>query len=314
MANYGFSDETGAWVHISRYSHPDPKMPSITLLPMIHIGEEDFFAEMNYEMWRHDTVYLEGCYMRASKLLHVFHRSLGLFTGLKTQSGRRPLLRSWKQENRAQGQNEVTETIHQTACHCGNCFFDELRAVRADLHQWHYLNAMREIPLWAKLAFPLFLLTAIITAPFINFRSMDFFDEEKQGGDRGNVLSKMTWPFWRFLIHDRDLFLRMVLAEDITHQKNIGKSVCVKYGAKHMPALANTLLQDFGYELTKQRAVLAVKRLKNQDLSQIDTGYGYASEKYWDEIDRTKVVRPTDFDLKSKIVSMTASFSVQPST
>ena len=48
-----------------------------------------------------------------------------------------------------------------------------------------------------------------------------------------------------------------------------------------MKALSETLLKDFGYELSEQRSVLAVAKNKSQDLSELDTGYGIAYDKLW---------------------------------
>jgi len=256
---------------------------------MIHIGEKEFFREMNNEMWRHDTAYLEGSYMPAKKLFHVFHRVFGKFSNLSLQSGKLPLWKKWKRESKAQGKTGLTEAIRKSGCDCGNCGYDELRTVRADLHRWHALKAFKTIPFWAKLTFPLLILAAIIAAPFMNFREHVLDDEDCEGcencdGDNG-FLEKLMTPFWKFIIDDRDLFLRMVLAEEILRPRSRGKTLCVKYGEKHMTALAETLLQDFGYELTNQRDVLAVKKRKDMDVSEINSGYGYARERYWEERD-----------------------------
>lgn len=286
MGLFSFSDEAGMWVRVSNYAHPDPDMPTITLLPMIHIGEKEFFREMNYEMWRHDTAYLEGSYMPARKLFHVFHRAFGKFSNLSLQSGKLPLWKKWKQESKTQGKTGLTEAIRKSGCACGGCDFDELRTVRADLHRWHAIKAFKTIPFWAKLTFPLLILAAIIAAPFMNFRDHVLDDEgcENCEGENGFFENLMA-PFWKFVIDDRDLFLRMVLAEEIQRPRNSGKNLCVKYGAKHMSTLDETLMRDFGYELTNQRDVLAVKKQKDMDVSDIITGYGYANERYWEERD-----------------------------
>lgn len=289
MGLFSFSDEAGMWVRVSNYAHPDPAMPAITLLPMIHIGEKEFFREMSHEMWRHDAAYLEGSYMPARKLFHVFHRVFGKFSNLNLQSGKLPLWKKWKRESKDQGKTGLTEVIRKSGCDCGNCGYDELLTVRADLHRWHALKAFKTIPFWVKFIFPFLILAAIIAAPFINFRDHVLDAEECEGcencDDDNGFLEKLMVPFWKFIIDDRDLFLRMVLAEEILRPRSSGKSLCVKYGEKHMTALGETLLQDFGYELTNQRDILAVKKHKDMDVSEINTGYGYAVERYWDERD-----------------------------
>ena len=310
MGLFSFSDESGMWVRVSNYVHPDPDMPAITLLPMIHIGEKEFFREMNHEMWRHDTAYLEGSYMPARKLFHVFHRAFGKFSNLSLQSGKLPLWKKWKQESKIQGKTGLTEVIRKSGCACGSCDFDELRTVRADLHRWHVIKAFKVIPFWVKLTFSLLILAAIIAAPFINFRDHELDDEECEGcencDDDDFFLEKLTAPFLKFIIDDRDLFLRMLLAEEIQRPRNSGKKLCVKYGAKHMSTLDETLMRDFGYKLTHQRDVLAVKKRKDMEVSEISTGYGYASERYWEERDerwtQTKAVATKLIETRSNDV------------
>ena len=289
MANFCFTDETGMWVRISAYIHPDPSMPKITLLPMIHIGEKEYFKEMSLEMWRHDTAFLEGCYMPARKLFHLFHRSISRFSELSLQSGRLPFWKKWRRESKVEGQSGLTEFIRKTGCDCGHCHYNEMRTIRADLHRWHALKAFKLIPLWLKLTFPIFILIAVIAAPFMNFREFVFDDDDDDLGDGTGFFGKLMAPFWRFVLDDRDLFLRMVLAEEVLRPRHKGKSLCVKFGAKHMPVLANTFLLDFGYRLADQREVLAVKKVKSMDVSNINTGYGFANEQYWKEFDAKQI-------------------------
>jgi len=264
-------------------------MPGITLLPMIHIGERDYFREMNTEMWRHDTAFLEGCYMPGRKLFHLFHRSIGRSSQLSLQSGKMPVWKKWKRESKTQGQSGLTENIRKNACNCGHCFYDELHTVRADLHRWHALKAFKLIPLWAKLTLPFLILAAILAAPFMNLRDFVFdAEEEDDSEEQDGFMENLIAPFWKFVIEDRDLFLRMVLAEEVLRPRHSGKRLCVKYGAKHMPVLTESFLRDFGYVLANQRDVLAVKKTKAMDVTGIDTGYGHANAKYWEEMEAQK--------------------------
>lgn len=301
MVDFNYSDENGIWVRISEYTHSNPSMPTITLLPMIHIGEKEFFKEINHEMWRHDTAFLEGCYMPARKLFHLFHRVLGAFSGLSLQSGKLSFWKKWKRENKVQGKTGLTEKLRKSGCHCGKCHYDELLTIRADLHRWHALKAFRAIPLWAKFTFPFLIIAAIIASPFVNLRDHIFDDCEDNQNNEDGLLDKLMEPFWKFVIHDRDLFLRTVLAEEIIRPRHEAKRLCVKYGAKHMPVLAETLLEDFGYTLEHSRSVLAVRKTKGMEISSIKTGYGIAKEKYWDEVDAK------DEQIKSKVTELTIS-------
>jgi len=193
----------------------------------------------------------------------------------------------------------LTETIRKSGCDCGNCYSDELRTIRADLHRSHAVKALKLIPLWAKLSFPFLILIAILVSPFLNLRDYSFDDEaEDNEAEDESFLEKLMAPFWKFVLDDRDLFLRMVLAEEVMRPRHQSKRLCVKYGAKHMPALAETFLTDFGYTLAEQRDVLAIKKTKALDVTNIETGYGYAGQKYWNDVDaRREAVKKKVWEL-----------------
>jgi len=284
MVDFSYSDDYGFWVSISYYTHSDNDMPSITLLPMIHLGEKVFYKEINYEMWCHDTAYLEGCYVPAAKGLYLFHRFIGIRSKLTLQSGKRSVLARWRKETPHSGKEALQEVLRKSSCDCGECYSFQLRQVRADLHRWHALKAIKAIPLWNKICFPFIILAALIAAPFLNLRTL-LFEEDEDAEDikeeDDSWLEKLISPFKKFMLDDRDLFLRTIIAEEIIEEKNKGKKLCIKYGEKHMQALSDTLLKDFGYELNEQRGVLAVARSKSQDLSEVNTGHGIAYNKLW---------------------------------
>ena len=284
MVGFSYTDDYGFWVNISYYTHSDPDMPAITLLPMIHLGEEAYYDEIKHEMWCHDSVYLEGCYVPAVKGLYLLHRIIGFRSKLKLQAGKRSLWRNWQKEKLSSGHDALQERVREFSCDCGECYSLQLRQVRADLHRWHALKALKTIPFWNKICFPFIILAALIAAPFLNLRTLLFEEddsEEDPDQDEDHWLERLILPFKKFVLEDRDLFLRTVLAEEIIEDKNKGKSLCIKYGEKHMKALSETLLKDFGYELSEQRSVLAVAKNKSQDLSELDTGYGIAYDKLW---------------------------------
>jgi len=161
-----------------------------------------------------------------------------------------------------------------------------LRKVRADLHRSHALKAFRVIPWWTKLALPFLILFILLCAPFVNLRKITVEEDEAcqcacEGGCENDefFLTKLFKPVLDYILRDRDLFLRMVVAEELIDPKNAGKALCIKYGEKHMPALATTLLTDFGYVLAAQHDVLAVKKTKALDVSAIKTGYKACAER-----------------------------------
>ena len=301
MGDFNYTDENGIWVRVTKYSHPNPSMPTLTLLPMIHIGEKEFFREMNYEMWCHDVAFLEGCHMPARKLFHLFHRLFGASSGLSLQSGKLPFWKRLKRESKTHGQAGLTEIHAKSGCNCGKCYQKDLLKIRADLHRWHALKAFKAIPLWAKLGFPFLILAVLIAAPFLNLRDHNVKSDEPEESD-DDFFDRLTKPFRKFAIDDRDLFLRMVIAEEIIKPRHAAKRLCVKYGSKHMPALAETVLADFGYKLAQSRNVLAVKKTKGMEISPAKAGYGIAEENYWEEVD----IKTEQF--KTKFNGVTTSY------
>jgi len=137
------------------------------------------------------------------------------------------------------------------------------------------------MPFWSKICFPFILLVALLTAPFVNLRTYVFEDKDEFLEGDEDWFDRFIKPFKKFVMEDRDSFLRTILAEEILEEKNKGKKLCVKYGEKHMKALSETLLKDFDYELTKRRDVLAIARNKSLDLTEINTGYNIAYHKLW---------------------------------
>ncbi len=137
------------------------------------------------------------------------------------------------------------------------------------------------MPWWSKVCFPFLLLGALIIAPFLKLRELilDINDDKGQDQSDDHLLDKFMAPYRKFIIDDRDLFLRMVLAEEIIEEKNNYKRLCVKYGAKHMSGLAESLLKDFDYELTRQRSVLAIAKNKSASFKDMNTGYNVAIKK-----------------------------------
>jgi len=141
MGQFSFTDEHGIWMRITYYAHPNPNMPSITLLPMIHLGEKEYYRTINNEVWCHDTAFFEGCYMPARRALHLWHRIIGRSSGLSLQSGKKSIFKKWKKEARSSGKIALSESIQTSSCDCGDCYRFKLRKVRTDLHRWHSFKA-----------------------------------------------------------------------------------------------------------------------------------------------------------------------------
>jgi len=283
MVDFSYKDEHGYWMCVSYYAHPDPDMPEITLLPMIHIGEDLYYTEMNHEMWCHDKAYVEGCYIPTIGFLGALYNLVAFRSNLVSQSGKTFTFKLFsKKEDKKSGRDQLEKVIRKFGCDCAECYSFEMPVIRADLHRWHVLKLTKKLPLLNKIGFPFLLMAALIVAPFVSFRNYLFDDIDHDEQVKDNWFSRFIKPYEKFIIEDRDLFLRTILAEALIDTDNRDKKICIKYGKSHMPSLAETLLEDFEYKLRCQRRVLAVKRHKDMELDDIKTGYGIANHTFWE--------------------------------
>ena len=278
MGNFTYTNADGRWMRIHRFHDPKGIKPDVTLLPMIHIGEADYYLEMNKEAWCHDVLYYEGCWVPLRQFLSLFFKTMAVRAGLRYQGGGN---RSKNRPIKLKGRSvtnafELDEYITKLRCECGKCPEYIVRAIRADLHEPLAKLALASIPFFQKVMFPFLLIAAVSMSLF--FSRKDIFDLSLEDADDedASFIDRFMVPYNRFVRDDRDGFLQTVLHNEILAARNANKSLCVKYGALHMKALANFLTAELGYELLETRNVLAVKADKNRQIDERRAGYGIA--------------------------------------
>lgn len=283
MGKFTYINDDGRWMRIHRFHDPKGIRPDITLLPMIHIGETEYYQEMNREAWCHDVLYFEGCWVPGRKFLSLFFKTMAVRAGLRYQGGGR---KSKSQPILLKGRSvtnefQLDEYITKLRCVCGKCPEYSVRAIRADFHKPIAKLALAHIPLLHKVMFPMLLLVCIILSLF--FTRDDIFNLDLDENDKGDETDFIKWvmmPYMRFVRDDRDDFLKTVIHNEILAPRNAKKTLCVKYGERHMKPLHDFLIHDLGYVCTQTRDVLAVKTRKISTVDKDYAGYGVAHKAF----------------------------------
>lgn len=282
MREFIHKNEMGRWVRIQHFSDPKNKLPDVTLLPMIHIGESEYFTEMSHEAWCHDTCYFEGCWVPVKGLLAALYRVASIFAGLAFQGGKISFRRKQSKLplNEVQNKLGLDEYMKKMTCDCGQCSQYSYRLVHADFHKKQAQEAFAKIPLMNKFALPFLLISGFVIIPFIKLRDamVDMTDTDTAMDE--NPWGKFGLPFWKFVKDDRDDFLHKVLKAEIHAPYNQGKNLCVKYGADHMKKTAEFLVHELGYAATESRDVLAIKAKKLAEINDEVAGYGVAEAAF----------------------------------
>ena len=155
------------------------------------------------------------------------------------------------------------------------------KQIIADMDKKGFSEAIKEMPLSAKLAFPFLLIAFLVTAPFMTKRE-DFFDvtEDMDESENPNFFERCLQSYFKYVLEDRDAFLQKTLKEQIERCRGHDLTICVQYGQRHMKSLVAFLRDEMNYETIETREVLAVSRQKRMSLKGLKTGYGEAYATY----------------------------------
>lgn len=254
---------------------------------MVHVGSKPFYTAIWLTMMRSDVVLFEGAYVPFRAAVKWLQTFAAWRTGLFPQSGNPKFLRrkdSLGQQNHwvKPSPDRAREKTVKKSCDCGKCYSDvSLRQVWADLDREQMIESVKKIPLWTKLIFPFLVIFFLIVIPIIftrNFLISIGDDGPKFSDDEG-----FSNPYNKYLIEDRDAFLHDVLTHEVKDINNARKRICVKYGAGHMEALSQLIVDDLGYTLVDEQPLLVAKRHKSLELNNVDTGYSTATWRFLDE-------------------------------
>jgi len=188
---------------------------SITLYPMVHVGEESFYRDTYAEAFSHDVTLVEGVRSPVVRRLTRSYRWLNLARlGLVLQS-------------RAPTQDMVTARI-----------------VKADLSPEEFHRAWRKVPLALRATY--FVMMPLVGLHRRLFASRESIAEKLSLEDRRSAEEIMMWSpgleaLNQSVLHSRDARLIECLGAELDAAAGSGKRIAIVYGAMHMRAVLREL-------------------------------------------------------------------------
>lgn len=210
-----FIESSALGLRAARYTFTSPDSPwSVTIFPMIHIGEPGFFRSVYDGAFAHDLVLAEGVRSPVTRRVTRSYRWIGSRLGLIVQPRYPP-----------------PEAV-------------SARIVNADLNRDEFHSEWRQVPLWLRLA-------VYIAAPLIGLRLRWFGSREtiaKRAAledclSSDEILSwdPQTAALQRSIVNARDVRLIEHLDQELSRRCPQGCRMAIVYGASHMRAVVREL-------------------------------------------------------------------------
>jgi hypothetical protein len=186
------------------------KEVTVTLFPMIHIGQQSFYDQVNADALQHDVVLIEGVRSPVTRLLTSSYRwidkdKLGLIVQPKLAEG-----------------------------------IGKARIVHADLSPDEFHREWAKLPLWLKLvAFIFGPVVGIQRRLFATRRSLAKAMEQEDLLSADEILNfdPRFAALRRTILHVRDERLIEKLGEELDRKEEHPRAIAVIYGAAHMRAV-----------------------------------------------------------------------------
>jgi len=198
----------------------DDHPAEVTLLPMLHVGEQRFFDRVAAEAQSHDVVLVEGVRSRTVWFLTRAYRWLPLKRlGLVAQG-------------RISPSHGGAEVIH------------------ADISPDEFERLWRALPWWQRFAFAA---AGLAYGAWLRLSASRASIARRQSTtdlpDRGIALAHDTpvGGFFSVILHARDAHLAGVLAAELGKARGRPVRIAVVYGAAHMPAVLAELRAHGGF-------------------------------------------------------------------
>lgn len=218
--------ESSAWaLRTARLSLRSPRSDiRVTLFPMVHVGEPDFFQTVYADAFSHDVVLVEGV---QSPVTRRVTRSYRWIEGSKTM-------------------NLMVQPPYPSQASC------RARIVHADLSGEEFAKVWLETPFWLR---------ALVNtaAPVVGawcrwFGSRKTLAKELSLDDlpsREEILefSPETVALSRAIMHARDVCLLERLSEQLGDPCPAVRRLAIVYGAHHMRAVLRELIHRHGYHV-----------------------------------------------------------------
>ena len=188
---------------------PD-KQVSVTLFPMIHIGDESFYRQVHADALQHDVVFVEGIRSPVTRLITSSYRWIN---------------------------KEKLDLVIQPRL---NATGGKPTIVHADLSSEEFHRYWQELPLWLKVMVGVF-------APLVGIRRRLFATreslakamemEDRLSSDEVLSFDPRFAALRRTILDVRDHRLIEKLAEELDGSHDRPRKIAVIYGAGHMRAL-----------------------------------------------------------------------------
>lgn len=223
-------------VRSARLKFASPTTPiCVTIFPMVHVGETEFYREIYADAQSHDVIFLEGVHSPiATRITRSYRWLIGA-------SGMADLI--------VQPGFPATDT--------------GARIVHADLSQGEFEAAWRGIPLWLRLA-------VYILAPAVGLQrrwrySRERLAREMSCEDQPSLaelltVSPETGALTRPILDARDERLIEHLRAELDAPRAQALNIAIVYGAMHMRAVVRELTKnrDFAVRGAEWRTVLTI--------------------------------------------------------
>lgn len=187
------------------------KEVSVTLFPMIHIGQETFYRQVFEDAGRHDVVLIEGVRSPITRLITSSYR--------------------WIDKERL---GLVVQPRHP------EIVGEKPRVVRADLSTDEFHQEWAKLPLWLKLMVAIFApLAGIHRRLFATRESLGKAMEQEDLLSSDEILNfdPRSAALRRTILDVRDQRLIEKLGEELDRSEGRPQSIAIIYGAGHMRAV-----------------------------------------------------------------------------
>ena len=223
-------------VRSARLSFVSPTSPvRITLFPMVHIGEAEFYASTYDDAGSHDVVFLEGV---NSPITYRITRSYRWLVGSRAMAGLivQPRFPTGRTDN---------------------------RIVRSDLTATEFEAEWRRVPLWLRAV-------VYVLAPLVGLRRRWLYSKEKLAKDMRcedqptlselMALDPETGALTQVILHARDERLLEHLRAELDGAQSTPITFAIVYGAAHMRAVVRELTssRDFFVCASDWRSILSL--------------------------------------------------------
>ncbi len=282
-------DDKGMWVNFATYTRKDRDGPSVSLVPMLHVAEELFLEEAEAEIWCHDVVLLESGNVPQIRWLKGVYELFARVQRLGRQSSRFNCEEQLASSNDATSDwskptpnrpSEIATRIDESA-RGFPVSPRTIRFIKADIDRKASKHALREIPWWFWVCVPL---AIIVELPQILFKlkRRDIIEMLMDGSPPKFGLGRIDRNVERFLdfvIRQRDQNLYKILEAEIRRAESASISICVQFGAGHMPALDTALIEKLGYSISSERWVLCMREDKSLAIDELDC-FAISKQRY----------------------------------